>query len=85
MGELEGRVVFLTGGGRGVGAGIAKALARAGASVGLFGRTRETLEQIATEVAALGAKALVCVGDVTVRADVDRAVAQTEATLGPIW
>ena len=35
MGELEGKVVLLTGAGRGVGVGIALALAKAGATLGL--------------------------------------------------
>jgi NAD(P)-dependent dehydrogenase (short-subunit alcohol dehydrogenase family) len=85
MGELEGKVAFLTGAGRGVGVGIAVALARAGASIGLFGRTRETLEETAAKLAELGCRTVVCVGDVGVRADVDRAVAQVQAELGPIW
>jgi NAD(P)-dependent dehydrogenase (short-subunit alcohol dehydrogenase family) len=85
MGELEGKVAFLTGGGRGVGVGIALALAKAGASVGLMGRTRETLEQTAAKLEALGARAVVCVGDVGVREDVERAVGQVSEALGPVW
>jgi NAD(P)-dependent dehydrogenase (short-subunit alcohol dehydrogenase family) len=85
MGELEGKVAFLTGGGRGVGVGIALALAKAGASVGLMGRTRETLEQTAAKLDALGARSVVCVGDVGVREDVNRAVARVNDELGPVW
>ena len=85
MGDLDGRVAFLTGAGRGVGVGIAIALAKAGASLGLFGRTRETLEETAKQVEALGGRSVVCVGDMTVRADIDRAVAQVQDELGPIW
>jgi NAD(P)-dependent dehydrogenase (short-subunit alcohol dehydrogenase family) len=85
MGELDGKVAFLTGGGRGVGVGIAMALAKAGASVGLFGRTRETLEKTAAAIAELGGRSLVCVGDTGVRADVDGAVAEVQDKLGPIW
>ena len=85
MGELDGKVAFLTGAGRGVGVGIAVALAKAGATIGLFGRTRETLEQTSAAIAELGASSLVCVGDTGVRADVDRAVAEVQARFGPIW
>lgn len=85
MKELEGKVAFLTGGGRGVGVGIAMALARAGADIGLFGRTRETLEETAAKIAEVGGRAVVCVGDVGVRADVDTAVATVTEQLGPIW
>lgn len=85
MRELEGKVAFLTGAGRGVGVGIATALAKAGASIGLFGRTRETLEKTAAQIAELGGRSLVCVGDVGVRADVNAAVAAVNEQLGPIW
>ena len=85
MGELDGKVAFLTGAGRGVGVGIAMALAKAGATTGLFGRTRETLEKTAADLAELGARTLVCVGDAGVRADVDRAVAEVQHRFGPIW
>ena len=85
MGELDGKVAFLTGAGRGVGAGIAVALAKAGATIGLFGRTRKTLEQTSAKITELGASSLVCVGDTGVRTDVDRAVAEVQARFGPIW
>lgn len=85
MGDLTGKVAFLTGGGRGVGVGIALALAKAGAKVGLFGRTRESLEQTADQLSALGSEALVCVGDVGKRSDVDAAVGEVQDKLGPIW
>lgn len=85
MRELEGKVAFLTGGGRGVGVGIAKALTKAGAVIGLMGRTRETLEQTASMITDLGGRSHVVVGDVGTRADVDRAIAETQKELGPIW
>ena len=85
MGDLEGKVAFLTGGGRGVGVGIAMALAKAGAKIGLFGRTRETLEQTAKDIADIGGQAAVYVGDVGNRADVDAAIAACQNDLGPIW
>lgn len=85
MAELEGKVAFLTGAGRGVGVGIALALAKAGASVGLFGRTRTALEETAAKIADVGGRSHICVGDVGVRADVDRAVATVTDELGPIW
>jgi 2-hydroxycyclohexanecarboxyl-CoA dehydrogenase len=85
MKELEGKVALLTGAGRGVGVGIAMALAKAGASIGLFGRTRETLEKTAASIADLGGRTIVCVGDTGVRADIDRAVAAVQEQLGPVW
>jgi len=85
MNELEGKVAFITGAGRGVGVGIALALAKAGAAVGMMGRTRDTLEQTKAKLDALGARSVISVGDVGKREDVNRAVAETEAQLGPIW
>ena len=85
MGELDGKVAFLTGAGSGVGVGIALALAKAGASVGMMGRTKETLEETKAKLDALGAKSMFMVGDCTIRDDVNRAVAATEKEFGPIW
>jgi len=85
MGELDGKVAFVTGAGRGVGVGIAVALAKAGATIGLFGRTRETLEETSVTIAEVGGRSLVCVGDTGVRGDVDRAIAEVQAQFGPIW
>jgi 2-hydroxycyclohexanecarboxyl-CoA dehydrogenase len=85
MGELEGKVAFLTGAGRGVGVGIAQALAKAGAKVAMFGRTRETLEETSAKLSELGCENRVYVGDVGIRADVDAAIAACQAELGPIW
>ncbi len=85
MGELDGKVAFLTGAGRGVGVGLALALAKAGAKLGLYGRTRETLEETAAKVAEVGGEARVYVGDVGKRGEVDAAVAACQADLGPIW
>jgi NAD(P)-dependent dehydrogenase (short-subunit alcohol dehydrogenase family) len=85
MADLDGKVAFVTGAGSGVGIGLAIALAKAGASVGLFGRTRSTLEETAEKITSLGGKTVVCPGDVMKRADVDAAVAQTQKILGPIW
>lgn len=45
MGKMEGKVVIITGGGRGIGYGISRAFADEGASLVLTGRTLSTLEQ----------------------------------------
>jgi NAD(P)-dependent dehydrogenase (short-subunit alcohol dehydrogenase family) len=47
---LSGKVAFVTGGGTGIGAGIAKRLAAQGANVGLLGRRAEKLEETAQEI-----------------------------------
>ena len=70
--SLEG-VALVTGGGRGIGASIARELADAGMTVAVTGRTRETIESIAAEI---GGTALL--GDVSSAADVERWVETVE-------
>jgi NAD(P)-dependent dehydrogenase (short-subunit alcohol dehydrogenase family) len=53
--EFVGRRALVTGGGTGIGAAAARALAKAGASVVLIGRRPEPLERLAAELSAEGA------------------------------
>ncbi len=55
--RLDGQVAVITGGGKGIGAGIARAYAEAGADVVIGARTEADLEKVAAEVEALGRKA----------------------------
>lgn len=64
---LEGRSALVTGASRGIGRAAARALAGAGARVGLVARNREALEGLATET---GGWALPC--DVSVREELER-------------
>ena len=76
--RLEG-VALVTGGGRGIGASIARELAEAGMKVAVSARTREQAEAVATEIDGLP-----LVGDVSRGEDVEQWVARTETELGPI-
>jgi NAD(P)-dependent dehydrogenase (short-subunit alcohol dehydrogenase family) len=76
--RLDG-VALVTGGGRGIGASIARELTDAGMRVAVSGRTREQVEAVAWQ---LGGLALV--GDVSDRAEVETWVRHTETELGPI-
>lgn len=78
---LAGRHALVTGGGRGIGAAIAAALAGAGARVTLLGRTGAELEATA---AALPGGALAVTADVTDAGQVERAFAKARAAAGEI-
>ena len=78
--KLLGQHAVVTGGGTGIGAAIARALAADGARLTLVGRRREPLE----EVAGGGFDALVAPADVTNREQVEGAFAIARATQGPI-
>ena len=76
--QLAG-VALVTGGGRGIGASIARELTGAGMAVALSGRTKAQVEAVAAEIGGLA-----LVGDVSRREDVESWVARTESELGPI-
>jgi NAD(P)-dependent dehydrogenase (short-subunit alcohol dehydrogenase family) len=74
------RTAIVTGGGRGIGAAVARALTARGLAVTVFARTGEEIERV---VAARGA-ALAVAGDVRREEDVARLVAEHERALGPV-
>jgi NAD(P)-dependent dehydrogenase (short-subunit alcohol dehydrogenase family) len=82
--SLDGRVAIITGGGTGIGRGIALVFAEHGADVVLAGRRREPLEKTAADVEALGRRALVAPTDVTDVGDCEQLVRRTIADLGRV-
>lgn len=77
--SVAGRVAVVTGGAGGIGAALARELARRGAAVAVADRDAEGAEVVAREVGGL---AQAC--DVSVEAQVRALVARTEAELGPV-
>src|ERR1700741_2993008 len=76
VGRLNGKVALITGGGQGVGLGIAKRFAREEAALVLTGRDAAKLTVAAAELEQLGATVMVCPGDAADRAGAQAAVAQ---------
>jgi len=79
---LEGRTVFVTGAARGMGRGIAQAVAEAGAAVALGDLEREAVAETARLVEAAGGRALALALDVTDPGGIDAAVTRTVEVLG---
>lgn len=65
MGKLDGKVALVTGGNRGIGKGIARALASEGAALVLCARGAEALQRTADEMTAAGASVLAVAADLT--------------------
>jgi NAD(P)-dependent dehydrogenase (short-subunit alcohol dehydrogenase family) len=80
--DLDGRVAVITGGGRGIGEAVARALAGAGARVVVAARSAGQVESVARDLvgAGLPARAVAC--DVTDPEAVGRLVAETESHFG---
>ena len=79
MPELDGQIALVTGGGRGIGANIARELTSAGARVAVAARTSDQLEELAFAIDALPV-----VADVSRPDSVETLVRAVESGLGPI-
>ena len=83
--DVTGKVVFITGAGRGIGKGIAQVLAEAGADIALNALTPKYVESTAAQIASgSGRRVVPVIADVTKMDDVRRAVDSVLATFGRI-
>ncbi|HIG00848.1 MAG TPA: SDR family oxidoreductase [Myxococcales bacterium] len=83
-GKLEGKVAIITGAGQGVGKGIARCMAKAGARCVIADFNEKSGRQVAAELEELGSEALFVHCDVTQRASIDSAVTQSLKFFGRI-
>ncbi|MEC7968167.1 MAG: SDR family oxidoreductase [Actinomycetota bacterium] len=80
--SVEGRVVIITGGSRGIGLGIARHAGRHGASLVITGRRQERLDAASAELADLGIEHLTVAGDIGEHSESHRIVDVTVERFG---
>ena len=81
---LTGKVALITGGGGGIGLGIALGMAEFGADVAIFDKDEAAAEKAATRIREKGRRALAITADATDRDAIRAAVKQTVETLGAV-
>lgn len=85
MSTLNGKVALVTGASKGIGAGIAKGLAAAGAAVVVnYATDRPGAEAVVNEVTKAGGRAIAVPGDVSNSADVARLFVETKTAYGAL-
>jgi len=84
MARLNGRRVWVTGGGRGIGRAIAVAMARQEADVAVSARTKSEIDSVAKEIRSLGVNAVAVVCDVMSFDAIGECVERIRSDLGEI-
>lgn len=84
MEELSGKTALITGGGTGIGRGVALALSEEGCNVVVCGRRKEPLEEVLGVVQAQGGRGLALVADVSQEDDVEKMVKSSLDEFGQI-
>jgi 3-oxoacyl-[acyl-carrier protein] reductase len=85
VGKLANQVAVVTGASKGIGAGIAKALAAEGASVVVnYASSKAGADAVVKEITAAGGKAIAVQGDVSKQADITKLFAETKKAYGKL-
>src|SRR6202008_2718628 len=85
MSKLKNKVAVVTGASKGIGAGIAKALAAEGASVVVnYASSKDGADRVVKEITNKGGKAIAVQGDVSKQADITRLFAETKKAYGKL-
>lgn len=82
--QLEGKTALITGGSRGIGRAVARALAEQGMDIVICGRTRESLDAAGAEIGGLGVRCRTYPADVSRTEDIDRLVDEALRDTGGI-
>jgi NAD(P)-dependent dehydrogenase (short-subunit alcohol dehydrogenase family) len=82
--ELKGKVAIVTGSGKGIGKGIAARLGREGMKVVVNARTAENVQAVTAGLQELGVEALGITADLSLKADVERLIAETQDAFGGV-
>lgn len=84
MKRFSGTVTFITGASSGIGAALAREIARQGGDVALIARRAKRLQKLAEEITSIGRRALATTGDVSRDGDLECAVDKTKNEFGRI-
>ncbi len=82
--KYPGKIALVTGGGRGIGAEIARTLAREGATIAVSARTESEVRKVVDEIRAAGGHARYFIADLSKAEEAGTLVAKVQAAVGPI-
>ncbi|BCL79257.1 3-oxoacyl-ACP reductase [Ktedonobacteria bacterium brp13] len=84
MSKLNGKVALVTGGGRGIGRATALLLAQEGCDVAILARTPREIEQVASEIRAMGQRSIALTSDLSDNESIARACTALAQQFGPV-
>ncbi|QIL70738.1 2-hydroxycyclohexanecarboxyl-CoA dehydrogenase [Diaphorobacter sp. HDW4B] len=84
MQGLKGKTIIVTGGGGGIGGSTCQRLAQEGAKVAVLDRDLSAAQKTVAQITEAGGTALALACDITQRSEIDAALVQIEAQLGPV-